>query len=99
MAAPVPHQVSAARSEGVRLGLALAGLLVLALSSWALAHVRLGWAETPVALGIAAIKASIVALVFMNLTRADRTARFVAVLVPFIVVLLVGLVCLDVGQR
>ena len=99
MAAPLPHPLNASRSEGRRLGLALAGLLVLAGSSWALAHVELGWAETPVALGIAALKATIVAVVFMNLAREGRTTRFLAILVPFFVLLLVGLVCLDVGQR
>jgi len=76
--------------------LALVGLTAL---SWALAHVDLGAANTAVALTIAAIKASVVALVFMEIRHASLPARTVGlVTILFILFLCLGMVA-DVGIR
>jgi cytochrome c oxidase subunit 4 len=91
MAAPVPHRLSL-------LG-ALVGLVVLTGLSWGLAHAQLGGAGTAVALGIAALKASVVALVFMEIAHASTVVRVVAlVTVLFIVLLCLG-VAGDTGLR
>jgi cytochrome c oxidase subunit 4 len=97
VATPVPHPLNGARAR--HLVLALAALLGLAALSWWLAHLELGAFATPVALGIAAAKALLVALVFMELSGKNLAIRFAAVLVPLFVVLLAGLVFTDVTLR
>jgi cytochrome c oxidase subunit 4 len=74
-------------------------LLVLTGISWALAHVDLGAAGTPVALAIAAVKASVVALAFMEVGRTTIAARVVGVVtLSFIALLCLGFVA-DVALR
>jgi cytochrome c oxidase subunit 4 len=74
-------------------------LAVLTGLSWWLANVPLGALQTPVALAIAAAKASLVALVFMELTRASTAARVVAVVtISFIALLCLGVLA-DAGLR
>ena len=86
-------------SHGSRLLLAGAVLVALTLTSFGLARVHLGAAATPLALGIAALKASIVALAFMELGRASAPARITAaVTIAFIALLCAGIVG-DVGVR
>lgn len=76
--------------------LALLGLTVI---SWAISHVHLGSASTLIALAIAAVKASVVAVAFMELPRASAQARIVAaVTVAFIALLCAGTVA-DVAMR
>ncbi|MGE0871876.1 MAG: cytochrome C oxidase subunit IV family protein [Kofleriaceae bacterium] len=68
-------------------------LVVLTVASWGVAHLDLGAASTPVALGIAVIKASIVGLAFMEIRAASRPARVVAAItVAFIALLCTGTV-------
>lgn len=67
-------------------------LLVLTGGSFLATHLGLGRAGLAVALVIAAIKATIVMLVFMHLSREHFAPRFVAV----INVLWVALICLGV---
>jgi cytochrome c oxidase subunit IV len=94
-AAPAEPHAPSVRS----LVLALLALLALTCASWGLAHVELGPAGTPVAIAIAAIKAAIVAVAFMELPRASTTARIVAlVTVVFIALLCAGTVA-DVALR
>src|SRR4051812_549787 len=75
------------------------GLLALTGISWALSYAHLGPIETGVALGIACVKATLVALIFMEAIEA----RFSAMLLPIgglvLVAILVGLAALDVGTR
>jgi caa(3)-type oxidase subunit IV len=60
-------------------------------SSASNAHAPLGWAAIPVALAIAAIKASVVAYWFMELPLASTPARVVAlVTIAFIALLCAG---------
>jgi cytochrome c oxidase subunit 4 len=94
MAAPVPeHVTEAGGSSGTTLVVALVALLALTGLSWWLANVPLGTFNTVVALAIAAAKASIVALCFMELAQASTTARIVvATTVVFIVLLCLGIV-------
>jgi cytochrome c oxidase subunit 4 len=73
--------------------LALVGLVVLTATSWGLSHLELGPAEVPAALAIAAVKATIVAVAFMELPRASIPARVtVLVTLSFIALLCAGTV-------
>lgn len=86
-------------SQSRPLILAFVGLLILTGVSWAFAHVSLGNASTPIALLIAGVKASIVAIVFMELHRATTPARVTAfVTLSFIALLAAGTVA-DVSLR
>lgn len=79
--------------------LALVALVVLTATSWGFAHLELGAAETPVAIAIAAVKAGVVVVCFMELPRASLAARVVAmVTVVFIALLCAGTVA-DLGLR
>lgn len=53
-----------------RVWLSWLALIVLLVATWALAYVPLGRASLPVALAIGVMKAAIVLLVFMELTKA-----------------------------
>lgn len=76
--------------------LALLGLT--ALTFW-LAHVPLGAWNTPVALGIAFAKATLIGLFFMHLVAERFTLRFVLVASALFVILLVSVVVLDAATR
>jgi cytochrome c oxidase subunit 4 len=79
--------------------LALAALAVLTALSFGLSRADLGAAGVPVALAIAAIKAAVVAIWFMELPRASRPAWIlVAVTLSFIALLCAGTVA-DVALR
>jgi caa(3)-type oxidase subunit IV len=78
---------------------ALVALLVLTLTSWSLSHLALGAAGPPSALAIAVVKATIVAVAFMELPRASLPARVVAlVTLAFIALLCAGTVT-DIALR
>ena len=79
--------------SGRALVLTLAALLAATAIRWAISHADLGFASTPIALAIAAVKAGIVATMFMELMRASTTAHVVAfVTLVFIVLLCAGTV-------
>lgn len=99
MADALSHQVAESRAEGRKLLITGLLLVLLAGLSWGLAHVALAGAEAPVALGIAAVKACIVALMFMELTRANIIFRFIALLTVGFIVLLCAGVLSDVALR
>ena len=74
-------------------------LLALTLTSWAISHVALGAASTPVALAIAGVKAGSSSYWFMELPLASLPARVVAfVTITFIVLLCAGTVA-DIALR
>ena len=80
-------------SSGRQLVATLGALAALTGLSWWLAGVDLGRLQTVVALAIAGVKATLVALVFMELGGASTTARVVvAVTFSFIVLLCLGVV-------
>lgn len=82
-----------------RLLLALLALAVLTTLSFLLSNVELGGANMPIALGIAAIKACVVAAFFMELPHASRPAWIlVGVTLGFIALLCAGTVA-DVAMR
>jgi caa(3)-type oxidase subunit IV len=84
-----PHSSSSARP----LVVALIVLVVLTATSWAIAHVELAGFGTPVAIAIAAVKASVVGVAFMELPRASLPARVIAfVTIAFIALLCAGTV-------
>lgn len=103
MAPPVPGDLAEpqdpAPPSARPLVLALLALVALTAVSWGMAHVELGAAGTPVAIAIAAVKAGVVAVAFMELPRASVPARVVAlVTVAFIALLCAGTVA-DVALR
>lgn len=78
---------------------ALLALVALTVASFAMAGVHLGAAATPIALAIAAVKAAIVAVAFMELMSASTPARITAlVTVSFIALLCAGTVA-DIALR
>jgi caa(3)-type oxidase subunit IV len=84
-----PHSSSTARP----LVIALITLVVLTAVSWAVAHVELAGFGTAVAIAIAAVKASVVGIAFMELPRASLPARVIAfVTIGFIALLCAGTV-------
>lgn len=98
MATPVPDSLTGGR-EGRRLWAVLVALLLLALASWGLAHASLGPWSAPLALLIAALKASLVALIFMRLTEQGTAARFAIGIAFGFIGLLSALVATDVWLR
>jgi cytochrome c oxidase subunit 4 len=91
VAAALPHRV-------VLLG-ALIILVVLTLASWGMAALPLGSAGTVIALGIASLKATIVAIAFMEIRQAGPVGVVIAgVVVSFIVLLALGTIA-DVRLR
>lgn len=88
----MPHENHAQGSSGARIMIAALILVALTLGSFGLANVHIGAAATPVALSIAAVKATIVALAFMEIGRASMPARIaVIVTIVFIAVLCAGI--------
>ncbi|MGE0547153.1 MAG: cytochrome C oxidase subunit IV family protein [Kofleriaceae bacterium] len=86
-------------STGRTLVGALVLLVVLTVTSWAIQHLDLGDFGTPAALAIAVVKASIVAIAFMEIGGASRPARVMAAItVVFIALLCAGTVA-DVVLR
>lgn len=79
--------------------LAWVALVLLTLVSFGAHHLPLGAFATPVALSIALVKASIVALVFMHLLEEAFSIRCVAVLNAVWVALLCAGIIADVGWR
>lgn len=67
--------------------------------SFALSYVDLGAAALPVALAIAAAKAALVGLVFMELVVEPLSIRLAICSALFMVALLVGLMAADVATR
>ena len=93
------HDHAADHPSGRPLVLTLAALLVLTAISWVMSHVPLGGASTPIALLIAGIKASIVAVWFMELPRASGPAKITAAVTLSFIVLLCGGIVADVALR
>jgi caa(3)-type oxidase subunit IV len=71
-------------------------LLLLWAGSWGLSAIDLGRASLVVALGIAAAKATVVSLVFMELLHLRGSIRLIAAAAVAMLALLVGMVVLDV---
>jgi len=80
-------------SRGGRYVLTLAALVALTAASWGLAQLALGELGPAIALGIAAAKASLVALLFMEIDRYGTASRVVAV----VTVVFIALLCLGTG--
>jgi caa(3)-type oxidase subunit IV len=80
----------------LRLALTFAALVVLALASWLLASLG---APTIVALGIAAVKATLIGLVFMELLHAHIVPRTIAIVMILFIALLITGTLADVALR
>jgi cytochrome c oxidase subunit 4 len=79
--------------------LALAALLILTAVTAGVSSLRLAHGALAVALAIAALKAGVVAAVFMHLRHDAATLRAVPVLALFLAALLFGLSALDWAPR
>lgn len=82
-----------------RIEIVTAALMSLAATSWGLSGLSLGWLGIALALGIAAIKAVLVAIELMELRDAPLSLRIVAVVAPLFVMLVVGFALGDVVSR
>lgn len=74
-------------------------LVALWLVSWGLSYVHLGRASVAVALGIAGVKALLVALVFMELVGSKFSVQAAAISALALVAVLMSLTLLDVETR
>jgi cytochrome c oxidase subunit IV len=97
VATPVPDRVAA--RAGRALIKALVVLSLLTAASWGLAHAPLGPLHGAVALAIAVLKASVVALVFMEVGHAPVPARTVGLVTLLFIVLLCAGVVADATTR
>lgn len=86
-------------TTGRGLVLTLVALLVLTAVSWVMSHVPLGPATTWVALLIAAVKAALVAIAFMEIRRASATARIMGFVTIAFILLLAGGIVGDLAFR
>jgi cytochrome c oxidase subunit 4 len=82
-----------------RVTVAFGGLFALTALTFALSFVALGPAEVPVALGIAAAKALLVAAFFMELVDERFGTRIVMLVAVAMVILLAGFAAADVATR
>jgi cytochrome c oxidase subunit IV len=100
MAPPLSDPVKRSNlPSGRPIVLALLALLVLTGLSWGLAHLPLGAFDTAAALGIAVVKASVVAFVFMELIHTDVVPRFVVLATLLFIVLMCAGIVTDVYFR
>lgn len=86
-------------SHDRRLLFTLFGLVALTVTSYLLAQVPTGPAGAPIAFGIAAVKACLVAVVFMEVRSAGTAAWGAAVVAILFILLLVGGTVVDVAYR
>ena len=81
------------------LNLTFVALLVLTLGSWAIASASLGALELPIALGIAAVKATLVVIFFMHLLEEEVSTVLALLSAVFFVFLLASFVAVEVATR
>ncbi len=82
-----------------RNGLIWLALLVLLLTSFGTAYIPLGPWNMPIGIGIAFVKAGLVAALFMELKQARALIRLACAAGFFIVFILYGLTTIDVLMR
>jgi cytochrome c oxidase subunit 4 len=80
----------------IRIGVALLALWGL---SFGLSYVHLGAAALPVALGIAAVKAALVVLFFMELLRESFSMKLTLLAAGSLLFILISLVVADIAMR
>jgi cytochrome c oxidase subunit 4 len=68
-------------------------------TSWALSYVDLGHFALPVAITIAAAKAVLVALFFMELVSERFTVRVPVIVAGLLIALMIGLMAADIATR
>jgi caa(3)-type oxidase subunit IV len=91
--------MKAERDSGIPYVLAWLGLLILTMASYGIDRLALGPWGFAASLLIAALKATIVVMVFMHLTKEPFVIRFVAVLnVLYVLLICVGIAA-DVAAR
>jgi cytochrome c oxidase subunit 4 len=75
------------------------GLLALATTSLLLSSHNLGSGQLPVALGIAAIKAALITLVFIGVARARPSMIIAVILAVVMSCSMIGLILMDITTR
>jgi cytochrome c oxidase subunit 4 len=90
---------SSRQPSSASLLLAGAGLLALACTSFGLSFLPLGALALPIALGIAAAKAAIVLVVFMDFAKQSASVKLAALAALLMVALLAGLMVADSATR
>lgn len=83
----------------LKLVLTLAGLMLLLGLTYFLAHVELGVFNTPLGIGIGALKALLVGLFFMELRASDGIHRFFAITGILLLIILISLSMMDFVSR
>ena len=76
-----------------------AALLVLTFTTYGIAYAPLGEWHVPAALGIAVVKATLVALIFMHLSESPKLTWLVVAAGMFTLVLLIGFILADYWTR
>ncbi len=74
-------------------------LMILTGTTWGLSYVNIGVADLTVALGIAAIKATLVSLFFMHLIKSEFGYRFVLLIGIFFFLIMVSFDMIDLLAR
>jgi cytochrome c oxidase subunit 4 len=74
-------------------------LIVLAGTSWAASYAHLGHGALPVALGIAAVKAVLVGVVFMEIGRERASFKLALLAAALLLATLLAFVAADVTRR
>ena len=82
-----------------KLVVAILALLALTGLTWGLSYVPTGSWETPISLGIAAVKVAIVGLFFMDLAETRGVLRLVALVAPLFITVMILLMLGDVMFR
>ncbi len=88
-------------SPAVPRSVVLTGIALLALwaASFGLSYVHLGGAALPVALGIAVVKAALVAVFFMELLRESLSMKLAIITAGALLALLIGFMVADITTR
>lgn len=96
----VMERTGAERAQTYReLGLALAALLCLTGATVSVAQLSLGPFRIIAAMGIAALKAALVLMIFMNMKRAGRTVVITFLVTIAILAVFIGFIFFDVAYR
>lgn len=74
-------------------------LFVLTIITWAVAFIDLGWLSTPVAIGIAMVKAGLVIAFFMHLKDAAKINWIVGLAAIFMVIVMFAFTMSDYVSR
>jgi len=99
MAEKAEHGENAHHTSALTYVLNWVALVVLAVATFLLSRANLGWAQVPVAMVIALVKAVLVVLIFMHMLEHRSSNRIFFIIAVLFIVLLVSLTTADVSTR